>query len=73
MNTNDTIWTPAGTDVTIRWKKMGWVAPSDDPKYKQKWADFKAIMAKTIDDWSPAEKKEAIRGTITMAEFRKRK
>lgn len=71
---SDAIWTPSGTDVTIRWKKMGWIAPSDDPQYKKKWADFRALMAKTIDDWNPPQdEKTNIRSTITLSEFRKRK
>jgi hypothetical protein len=74
MTDKNFIWDPAAcTDVTIRFRKMGWVPPSEDPKYKKKWADFKAIMAKTIDDWTPAEKKEINKGTLTLAEFRKRK
>lgn len=69
---SDAIWTPSGTDVTIRWKKMGWIAPSDDPQYKKKWADFRALMAKTIDDWNPSiEKSTALSGALY--EFRKRK
>lgn len=60
MKNNQPIYTPAGTDVTIRWKKMGWVAPSDDPVYQKKWADWKLLMARTIDDWQP-EKKSKVR------------
>lgn len=58
MKTDQPIWTPAGTDVTIRWKKMGWVPPSDDPFYLKKWAEHKALMARTIEDWRPESRKK---------------
>lgn len=69
---SDAIWTPSGTDVTLRFRKLGWVPPSEDPQYKKKWADFRALMAKTIDDWNPPiEKSNKLSGALY--EFRKRK
>ena len=44
---NDYVWTGAGTDVEIRWKKYGWVRPSENAFYIKKWADWKAKMAQT--------------------------
>ena len=31
------IWTPSGTDITIRWRQAGWVPPSEQPEYQAKW------------------------------------
>lgn len=47
----DYIWTAAGTDIMVRFRKMGWVPPSEDPAYIKKWADWRVFMARTIDDW----------------------
>lgn len=43
------IYLPSTTDITVRWKKMGWVPPSEDPKYKKKWADFRKLLAAGIE------------------------
>ena len=40
MVDNDYIYTPASTDITIRWKKIyGYVPASEQECYKTKWAD----------------------------------
>lgn len=45
------IYTPASTDITIRWRKLyGYVPASEQESYKTKWADFKAKFNKTLDD-----------------------
>jgi hypothetical protein len=44
------IYTPATTDVTIRWRKMyGWTPPSEDPVYQKKWADFRLMAARGVE------------------------
>ena len=44
------IYTPATTDVTIRWRKLhGWVPPTEDPAFQKKWADFRAMTAQGIE------------------------
>lgn len=43
------IYLPSTTDITVRWKKMGWIPPSEDPKYKKKWADFRKLLAAGIE------------------------
>ncbi|MEI7757674.1 MAG: hypothetical protein WCI80_01385 [Bacteroidota bacterium] len=51
MENKDYIYTPASTDITIRWKKIyGYVPASEQEMYKKKWADFKALFNRTIDD-----------------------
>ena len=45
------ICTPSSTDITIRWRKVyGYVPASEQAKYQKKWADFRALSLKTLDD-----------------------
>lgn len=54
----DFVYTPATTDVTIRWRKIyNWVPPSEDPIYQQKWANFRAMMAKGVEAFEPPQPK----------------
>ena len=51
MVDKDFIYTSASTDITIRWKKIyGYVPASEQEQYKKKWADFKALFNRTLDD-----------------------
>ena len=51
MIDRDFIYTAASTDITIRWRKIyGYVPASEQEFYKKKWADFKALFNRTIDD-----------------------
>lgn len=44
------IYTPSTTDVTIRWKAIyGWVPPTEDPKYRKKWAEYRRLLAAGIE------------------------
>lgn len=43
------VYTPATTDVTIRWKLRGWIPPTQDPAFQKKWADFRKISAAGIE------------------------
>ena len=43
------VYTPATTDVTIRWRAMGWIPPSEQDEFRQKWATFRATAAKGIE------------------------
>lgn len=47
---NDYIWTPSGTDITERWKRMGWVPPSETAAYQQKWSSYKELPLRTLTD-----------------------
>lgn len=43
------VYTPATTDVTIRWKLKGWIPPTQDPNYQKKWANYRKISAAGIE------------------------
>lgn len=44
------VYTPASTDVSIRWRQLyGYVPPSEDPVYQRKWAEFRALAIKGIE------------------------
>lgn len=43
------VYTPATTDVTIRWRLRGWIPPTQDPTFQKKWADFRKISAAGIE------------------------
>jgi hypothetical protein len=44
------IYTPATTDVTIRWRTLyGWIPPTQDPAYQKKWANFRKITVAGIE------------------------
>lgn len=58
---NDYIWTPSGTDITERWKKMGWVPPSETYAYQQKWSSYKELPLRTLTD----EQRVALREIMT--------
>jgi hypothetical protein len=51
---NDFVYTKAGTDITIRWKKLYNYSPaSEQDLYKKKWAEFRDKCNKGIDDLYP--------------------
>jgi hypothetical protein len=44
------VYTPASTDVSIRWRQLyNYVPPSEDPVYQRKWAEFRALAIKGIE------------------------
>jgi len=51
LDDGDYIYTPSSTDITIRWRKVySYVPASEQAKYQKKWADFRALSLKTLDD-----------------------
>ena len=40
---NHHIWTASGTDITMRWRKAGWIPPSEIQAYKDKWKYFQEL------------------------------
>lgn len=44
------IYTPATTDVTIRWRKIyNWIPPTENPEYQKKWAKFRHMTVAGIE------------------------
>ena len=49
------IWTPPGTDITIRWRQQGWVPPSELLEYQKKWKHFQELPMRRLDEMGKAE------------------
>ena len=47
---NDYLWTPTGTDITIRWRKAGWVPPSEQPSYQAKWKFWQELPMRKLNE-----------------------
>lgn len=47
---NDYIWTPSGTDITERWRRLGWTPPSENQSYQQKWSSYKELPLRRLTD-----------------------
>jgi hypothetical protein len=46
----DYVYTPASTDITIRWRTLyGWVPPSEQAVYQKKWTNFRALAAQGVE------------------------
>lgn len=52
---NAYIWTPTGTDITVRWRKAGWTPASEDPAIKAKWKHYQELPMRTLDAAGKAE------------------
>ena len=51
---DDYVYTPASTDITIRWRVVhGWVPPSDQTGYQKKWANFRSLSAQGTEALVP--------------------
>lgn len=58
---NNYIYTKAGTDITIRWRKLyNYTPASEQAKYIKKWADFRDMCARTLDDLATNYPKEIV-------------
>jgi hypothetical protein len=58
---NNYVYTKVGTDITLRWKKMyGYMPASEQAQYIKKWADFREMCARTLDDVEPAFSREIV-------------
>ena len=49
---NDFVWTKVGTCISQRWRQMGWVPPSEQQVYKDKWAKYQALPLQEIPAYS---------------------
>ena len=47
---DDFIWTPPGSDISQRWKRTGWVPPSQQPEYRQKWQYYRSLPGRRLED-----------------------
>jgi hypothetical protein len=55
-NLNEHIWTAAGTDIEERWRKQfGWVRPSEQIAYQEKFRYFKELHLRPLDDKAKIE------------------
>jgi hypothetical protein len=49
---SDYLYTKAGTCITKRWRKMGWVPASEDPAILAKWGRYQNLIALAIEEIS---------------------
>lgn len=47
---NDYVWTPSGTDITERWRQMGWRPPSERADYQQKWSSYRELATRKLNE-----------------------
>lgn len=57
----DFIWTPVGTDITLRWRLEGWVPPSECPQIKAKWKFFQELPFRSLDEKGKREYEHRLR------------
>jgi len=44
------VWTPSGTDITQRWRMLGWRPPSETLEYQKKWTSFKELPTRSLSE-----------------------
>ena len=55
-NLNEHIWTASGTDIEERWvKQFGWVRPSEQAVYQEKYRYFQELPLRSLDDKAKVE------------------
>lgn len=55
-NLNDHVWTASGTDIEERWiKQFGWVRPSEQAVYQEKFRYFQELPLRSLDDKAKLE------------------
>lgn len=47
---NEFVYTKPGTCITTRWRKNGWIPASEDKDIQKKWAKYRNLATKTLDD-----------------------
>lgn len=55
------IWTPSGTDITVRWRQAGWVPPSEIKEYQAKWKFWQELPMRKLDENGKAAYEETLR------------
>ncbi|CAB5212416.1 hypothetical protein UFOVP192_15 [uncultured Caudovirales phage] len=60
------IWTASGTDITIRWKALGWVPPSEIQGYRDKWRYYQNLPMRQLDDEAKEQYEAVLRKAKVM-------
>ena len=63
---NDHIWTKSGTDITVRWKMNGWIPPSEQQEYKEKWRYYQNLPLRQLDDEAKEQYERVLRKAKVM-------
>lgn len=58
---NDYIWTAPGTDITVRWRLNGWLAPSEQQEYRDKWKYYQNLPLRNLDDAAKEQYEQVLR------------
>lgn len=58
---NEHIWTTSGTDITIRWRMLGWIPPSELQEYRDKWSYFQNLPLRKLDDQAKEQYEQVLR------------
>ena len=58
---NDHIWTATGTDITVRWRLNGWIPPSEQQEYKDKWSYWQNLPLRKLDDHAKQQYEAVLR------------
>jgi hypothetical protein len=58
---NEHIWTTSGTDITIRWRIVGWVPPSELQEYRDKWSYYQNLPLRRLDDQAKEQYEQVLR------------
>ena len=60
MANNEYVWTATGTDITIRWRANGWIPPSEQQEYKDKWRYFQELPLRNLHTAHAIEEYERV-------------
>jgi hypothetical protein len=63
---NEYIWTASGTDITIRWKALGWIPPSELQEYKDKWRYWQNLPMRQLDEAAKEQYEQVLRKAKVM-------
>ena len=63
---NDHVWTAPGTDITIRWRAKGWIPPSEQQEYKDKWKYYQNLPLRNLDDEAKEQYEQVLRKAKVM-------
>jgi IS1 family transposase len=58
---NEHIWTTSGTDITIRWRLVGWLPPSELQEYRDKWSYYQNLPLRRLDDQAKEQYEQVLR------------